>query len=683
MRFYLSLASAILLLQPLTAAASPLTPEEALSRLSSSEFKKISASKPSFDVTPLSVVRMTNGNPGAYFMTGADNSLLLVGADTRTAPLLAYIPDARSIDSESMPPQLTWWLESYMKELSSLDGSDETDPGDTEDFAFKELYATIDASRTPVNPLLTTTWNQDYPYNSLCPNSSAGHAVTGCVATAMAQVMAYYQWPKKGRGYAEYNAGSFDYENVSFSWDEMRDYYSADDDESTFAERIAVAELMYACGVGVKMIYTPQISGAYSMRIADAMRDYFRYASTTCYKVRDVYSRLEWEDMLYRELEAGRPVLYGGRGELGGHSFVCDGYLSEGLFHFNWGWGGNYDGYFRISALNPMDVGIGGGSGQFNTDQDAIMGIYPDYEDEGGTEPSPLFSTGGFTQGSNYYNRGRKFDLQFTIDRGAIINPSAKSYSGTLGAMLFDGRNAPQWIPGSEAEFDPIDDEGQMDLKTRYSGSIIYDGLPQGEYRVYPATCREGEAPEIIRVCDATSQYVLMTVKEDGKASLRQDFSGVIPDITVTNISAPEKVITRNEMSCGITFVSGMTGYKGSLYLTATPEEGGAESIIGFLEVDQPEAHILISSIPIMAALEPGNHRLRVRDDMWRSLGPEPVFDLQYVGIESVSGEAGNVNGEDKARFYTIDGQLISDPAGQSKPIIRVSSNGAEKLLLK
>lgn len=615
--------------------------------------------------------------PAFYVFDNSSDYTIIVGSDTRVASILGVIP-GQIFNKQTLPSHISWWLDSYAQEITTVLSQNED--SDSDDY-LSDIYSVIDHNRLQINPLLSTSWDQDYPYNSLCPNSGLGQAVTGCVATAMAQVMAYYQWPKQGRGFSEYNSGSFDYENTIFSWDEMLDTYY-DDEESTFAQRIAVAELMYACGVGVRMLYTPQISGAYTMRIADAMRDHFRYSSSTCYKVRDVYSRLEWEDMIYRELEAGRPVLYGGRGELGGHSFVCDGYLSDGLFHFNWGWSGNYDGYFRISALNPMDVGIGGGSGQFNSDQDAIMGIVPDYEDEGGVEPSPLFSTSGFTPGSNFYNRGDRFDLQFTIDRGAIINPSAKSYKGTLGVLLFDGRSQPEWIPGSEVEFEPIDDDGNMPPKTRYSGSITYKGRSAGEYRIFPAFCREGGEPERIRVCDATSQYLLMTMNENGKASLRQDFSGIIPDIIIPELSSPDELQSRSPLAAEFTLVNGMSGYKGNLYLTANPEAGGAECIIGVAEVDETESHILLSSVTLEETLNPGRYFLRIRDDMWRSLAPEIAYEIQQAGIESISPTGKNNLGEEKALYYTLDGCQVSGPENQQKVLVRVSADGEAKLFI-
>ena len=649
-----------------------LSPESALSRFLHFDGRRMPASTSSASALSLmETVSTIDSTLPAYYVFSDELHSYLLGADSRVAPLLAVFD--KTVDFQSLAPHVEWFLQSYRKEISMTICNNDFE-GEDSDFEERVIYDEIDSHRSPVTPLLSTTWNQDYPYNMLCPVSGGINCVTGCVATAMAQVLAYYQWPVSGRGYVDNAAGLYDFESSSFNWPEVHDSYMPDDSDSSWSERLAVAELMYSCGVAVNMIYSASVSGAYTMRIADALRDNFRYTPSICYKVRDVYGRLEWEDMLYRELAEGRPVLYGGRGTAGGHSFVCDGYLSRGLFHFNWGWGGVYDGYFRISAMNPMGVGIGGGSGQFNSDQDAIIGIYPDYEDSASIASSPVFSTGGFTPGSNISNKGDRFDVEFTIERGAIINPSGIGRSGNLGVFLCDFKSEPKWIPMTETSFAPIADDGTMTPKTRYKGSVYYSSLPAGSYIIFPGFCQQDGTPERIRVCDATSQVLNLTITDDGKASLLPDFVGVIPDVYVTRMEVEESYDEGQEREARITFVCGDTKYEGELYLTASPTDESGEFVIGSIVVSQEAGSVRTYGIPFDDSLCAGSMRLRVRDSLWISSGATTIFESEPSSINVVN--VGSVSAEDYV-WYSIDGRRIRDPRNYDGIMIRSKSKSS------
>lgn len=187
--------------------------------------------------------------------------------------------------------------------------------------------------------------------------------MTGCVATAMAQVINYHKYPEKGIGSNSYTTTtsglsvSFNFGATTFDWDNMADIYSL---SSTAEQKTAVATLMKACGVSVNMDYGTGASGAMSAFVPAALVNYFGYDKATAYRERIWFSGQEWEDLVYNELATVGPVYYGGttaRNE--GHAFVCDGYRADGFFHINWGWGGQSNGYFRLSALDPSSHGIG------------------------------------------------------------------------------------------------------------------------------------------------------------------------------------------------------------------------------------------------------------------------------------------------------------------------------------
>jgi len=243
--------------------------------------------------------------------------------------------------------------------------------------------------------MIQTQWNQGAPYNNNCPVISETRTVTGCVATAMAQVMKFHQYPTettltipgyttttKDKDKNSYSLTVAGLDATTFSWSDMTSTYTS---SSTGTAADAVAKLMQYCGVSLHMRYGLSANGgssAYNANIPEALKVFFGYDGTTTYAQRQHYSYAEWVDMIYAELAASRPVILGGQSTGGGHSFVCDGYASDDYFHINWGWGGSSDGYFRLSALNPYDQGIGGSStlDGFSFTQDAVVGIRP-YKD--------------------------------------------------------------------------------------------------------------------------------------------------------------------------------------------------------------------------------------------------------------------------------------------------------------
>lgn len=226
---------------------------------------------------------------------------------------------------------------------------------------FLFLSLVLHAQRTDISPLLRTQWGQGSPYNLLCPTIAGKHCQTGCVATAMAQVMNFHQWPKEG-----------------FDWGNMLNLY---DCEATEKEQLAVAQLMAACGEAVNMEYGVTTSAAWEGDAAVALREIFGYASSVREVFRNMYGRTAWENLIYHELAQHRPVFYGGMPSGFAHQFVCDGY-QEGKFHFNMAWQFLSDGYYTVDELDRYPEG-----------QTAIIGIQPACDADFGKE----FSLGVLT----------------------------------------------------------------------------------------------------------------------------------------------------------------------------------------------------------------------------------------------------------------------------------------------
>ena len=311
------------------------------------------------------------------FNRGNQEGYVIVSGDDQTLPVLGYT-DEGEFDYNNLPDNMRWWLDSREKQLQQLSETPLTEP--------MKAPAIHDA----VAPMVTTRWNQGSPYNDECPQYfTLGRSVTGCVATAMAQVM-YYQRAKSVTevqndipAYDTYTShpqyGKLHVEGIPagspIDWDNMLDTYGSG---ANAKQRKAVAQLMHYCGVSVLMDYTNASSGANSYRVADALVNYFGYGSSVKYVYQGNYNEDAWDKMLYNELAQGRPFYLSGANSEAGHAFVCDGYDGNRCYHINWGWGGASDGYFLLTSLNPSSQGIGGSGDGYSSQEEAIIGFEPE-----------------------------------------------------------------------------------------------------------------------------------------------------------------------------------------------------------------------------------------------------------------------------------------------------------------
>jgi len=293
---------------------------------------------------------------------------------------------------------------------------------------------------TDVSPMLTTTWDQAPYYNADCPYdaSGGGTSVTGCVATATAQVMKFWNWPTTGVGTHLYSTSSYgtlsaDFGSTTYSWASMPNSISS--------PNAAIARLMSDVGISVNMDYSATESSSYAISSATgtppfcaeySLKTFFNYDPALHGEQRADYDDVSWINMLESDLNAGYPVIYTGTGTAGGHCFVFDGYETSGsLFHVNWGWSGMDDGYFTIDALNPASLGTGGGAGGFNSDQQAIFGIKPA---GGGTTPTAsleLYDYVNLTASTIGY--GAAFTASTNIE-----NTGTTTFTGDFCAIAFD-----------------------------------------------------------------------------------------------------------------------------------------------------------------------------------------------------------------------------------------------------
>ncbi|MBQ8703571.1 MAG: thiol protease/hemagglutinin PrtT [Bacteroidales bacterium] len=324
------------------------------------------------------------------FVPAEGDGFVVLAGDDCARPVLAYSLTGR-FSFEDMPAHVAAWLDGYRREMADL-----IKYGATPSPEVQALWQHPKEGRfTPVAPLMTTMWNQSPRYNAMCPYShnDSAHAVTGCVATAQAQVMKYWNHPAVGHGTHSYGTSfgplSVDYD-TAYQWAQMPDRLSWTSSE---AEIHAVAQLMYHVGVAVEMNYGVHSSGAHVIAYAPyglnypsterSLREHFGYNPMLEGRVKAFYSDEVWSNMVRNEIVHGRPVLYSGADETSGHAFVLDGCDSIGMFHVNWGWGGSYDGYYTIDSLSPGAGGIGGNATYtFNEQNTAIFGVRPCYNND-------------------------------------------------------------------------------------------------------------------------------------------------------------------------------------------------------------------------------------------------------------------------------------------------------------
>ena len=311
---------------------------------------------------------------------------VIIAADDCVTPILGYSYD-NNFAAENLPPNLKGWLDGYAEQIQVATEMRviATEEIRTEWECLRQERNLPIKSETSVNPLIATHWKQSPYYNAQCPiHPNYGQTVTGCVATAMAQIMKYWSYPEHGIGsnqyiperYPELGMQYANFSGTTYQWSQMPNELNGNN--------TAVAKLMYHCGVSVNMNYglgypyddgsTARIvsAGGYFEYCAEnALKTFFDYKNTLYGVLKENDS--QWINLLKTELDNARPILYGGQGT-GGHAFICDGYNNSNYFHFNWGWGGEADGYFLTNELNPAPYGQ---QQNYSSLQHAVIGIEP------------------------------------------------------------------------------------------------------------------------------------------------------------------------------------------------------------------------------------------------------------------------------------------------------------------
>ena len=578
----------VALLFAATMMAAPVTPE--MAQQAASQF--MTKHHPGVTVKSTPVMRSpkmtSNGQTSSVqanyyiFNTTSNQGYIIASGDDRTTPILGYV-DKGSFDPNNVPANMKAWLEGYDQQIAALDMLGIT--GDE--------FAAPRPTRNSISPLISSHWDQGAPYWDQCPefldldengDTLSDRAYTGCVATSMAQIMNYYKYPL----YCTQTIPSYQmtyYWNedyyvadtdplppIIFDWDNMKDNYTG---AETQAEKDAVAWLMLYAGCAAHMNYGVNASSTSDPYIPTAFNDYFNYDAKLVY--RSDYEQDDWEEMIYQELYAGRPLIYNGRsGTGGGHSFVCDGYAYGDYFHINWGWGGLGDGYFVLSVLNPY---AGGGVASvtsaegYNIDQTAIIGIEPGYT---GFTPEVDHRLTVFNM---YYTGSRTFERS---DNGAFKLTKSRYIKVTAEDHIDDGTKYLRGI----ALYDSNDNFVELIAQTYYGTSYISitdtwppnqssttypfgQGITSGTYKIVPVCSVQG-SNEWKPMIDGDRFYIEATFNGDWVT---------LADHPIVNLQSMNFEFTGGEKvgtaeQCHVTVKNNSQDrYSGRLYLYVSGEQ--------------------------------------------------------------------------------------------------------------
>ena len=520
-------------------------------------------------VAPAKNLRSDKTNNAPYYAFNLEQGYVIVSGDDEMTELVGYAENG-FFDAENVPPQMQLWLDGYAEYVATVQSGKAK--------ARKILLS--DSPSVVVEPLVTTKWNQDAPFNNFAPeytddNNNTQRCATGCAATAMAQIMKFHNWPEQGVGHYSYEHQSFGTISSNFSehvydWTNMIDRYNNGEYSNVQAD--AVALLMKDCGVSLNMNYGP-VSGASIYSYTPAFKNYFRYSSRTVN--RSGCETAEFTKIITDELQEGRPIIYCGTGEDGGHAFVVDGYDTNYFLHVNWGWGGYSDGYFDMNYMDPAGLGIGGGSGAFKWNQGIVLARPL----KDGVEPYEFIQQLCFVL-FNDVQGGIFCEQEMPANKGDDVtillrntaNLSGESFFGSLNVGVFDDSGALVTM-GNEERIENNNGE----LLEFQSGSLYSVDLPMtlntagiadGNYIVRAMSKANGDVWRKF----ASTDCLNMTVA-DGKVYL----SAPTPNISMVGIGSYDTATYK-----GFSFNADVTVHNsssipvdGSIMFTVTDSETG------------------------------------------------------------------------------------------------------------
>jgi len=535
------------------------------------------------------------------FNAGQNGGFVIVAADDRANEVLGY-SDSGYFDYGLLSSDAKNWMTGYVDEITYIRANNVT-----------RRQSEPRSLAKSVKPLLgDIQWDQTFPYNKMCPYYDINNrCATGCVATAMAQVMYYNRWPEVGVGSHSYAPSilggrtlTADFGATQYNWDAMSPTY---DDNSSEASRDAVALLMLHCGIAVDMVYY-STSGATSIDIPKALTAYFDYDKGVAYRQRSNYNSSDWEDIIINEIDNNRPVIATGKSSSGGHCFVFDGYDEDGFIHVNWGWSGMGNGYFRTSALNPAVQGTGGYAGGYNYTQQIITGIQ---RPSGAThEDVEIVSTEGLVPSSDKISNGDNVDVAL---HGFIYNAGWQKSVFEYGLELVDSAGETVKDMATDKTYE-LGIGYEMEAPT--TNDVNFGKLSDGAYTLYPVCRSYGSDGEWMRVRDeyvGYPNYINVNVSGDEVVFVHPDYF----DLSVKDISLPSAMYSGIPTNALVHIANeGDVDYLGEIKAILLDKDTRREVAAGTkYKLDLAAGASLDMNIGATFSPSPGDYLLTVVDD--------------------------------------------------------------------
>ena len=608
------------------------------------------------------------GQPYLYAVSATlQDGFVLVSGDERFKAVLGY-SDVSNFDEQNMPDNMRVFLQGYIDEMKYL-----------ESINYQPTKAAPRRSMSNVGVLMTTTWNQRAPYNNQCPLDNSQRSATGCVATAMAQVVNYHIQNDHGPAATIAEIPGYTIPNTNITVSAIPSgtaipsksllLNSYANNAGTDAQKTAVAQLMLYCGTSVQMKYSSGSSGTQTAYVANALINYFGFDNTTRFVRRIDYSYADWVNLIYNEVAASRPVVLGAGRAAGGHAFVADGFdATNTLFHINWGWGGYLDDYFALSVLNPDDAGQTGaaaGTDGYTIDQQAIVGIQH-VGASGTTDPASLtmdsyrvagtdihFSAGNLTGTTNSFDIGvGVYDgssiTLFKLIASQSISTGSAFPDVSASAICADYANQTRklipmsrvsetstWIPGADPDINYF--------------SAVYDAYGVPTLTAHPAPNFQNTTFSIPgTVFVNTPQYTNVTFTNNGEEYYGMAYFFVSTDannkgafVAQRGLGAPTGVPTSVEFEWTPTSAT-------TYYIWATTDEAGT-NVIGSTSVTATtDASLAGKTLAIV------DYQLEGQDDQSFQIDGNGTRSIDVYGsklkgkvtIKNLSASAYNYNGK-------------------------------------
>ena len=499
----------------------------------------------------------SSGDAYHVFNIGASNGFVIVSGSDLTPDIIGYT-DEGAFDAQNIPDNMNAWLQGYADQIEWVEKNGEQ----VTESKVRKAPATSTV-KSAIAPLIQTKWAQDAPYNGMVPSG----CVTGCVATAMAQML-YYCANKPGfpqgtskviPSYTDANSHYIESceKITSFDWSNMQLTYTGTESATL---KNAVAKLMKYCGASVNMKYGSTSSSS-TLKVANSLNEYFGYDHHLRNVYRNQYSSAEWEDLIYQELVESRPVLYSGSSSGGGHAFICDGYDADGYFHINWGWGGNHDGYYLLSLTNPEKGGTGSGLSPdgYTMDQDAVIGFHK--PEIGFVEEDTRVSCQKFdyTGTSVVPKNQTSFQFDFTTH---LKSELTYSYTFVMGVGVYDSdNNLVNTVYAYTGDFD-FTPSGETDVTYKYYLNL--KSLTAGIYKIKQMSSISGS--DVFNPCKSSDDYYVQAVVDDDNVT----FSNIGPN---TNLVVSDMKLVTDGVEDAIQTLTakikntGSDAYHGNIYL--------------------------------------------------------------------------------------------------------------------